>query len=145
MGEREGAGAELAAAETLRAAGSRVARKIDAQLLSVRSQLARTQGDIESGVALQRAAVEATLRAVDTSPHRARSAADVQRRAVLGSYPTDALHTVRWRERGPASFAFKALLAIGTVQSGRSQRRQSGELTPPAAKRPGPIAIVEAH
>lgn len=70
MGEREAAVEELAAAETLRAAGSRVPREIDAQLLSVRSQLARSQGDIESGVELQRAAVEATLRAVDTSPHR---------------------------------------------------------------------------
>lgn len=70
LGEREGARIELAAAETLRAGFAGPPRDLDAQLLAARSQLARAEGDLEGGIALQRQAVAATASASDASAHR---------------------------------------------------------------------------
>lgn len=70
LGDREAARAALAAASTLRDGATGPPRDLDAQLLAARSQLARADGDLDLGLALQREAVAATARAVDASSHR---------------------------------------------------------------------------
>jgi non-specific serine/threonine protein kinase/serine/threonine-protein kinase len=70
VGEREAARGAIEEATALRGATPERPRDLDAQLLAARSQLARADGETERGLELQRAAVEATRRAVDRSPHR---------------------------------------------------------------------------
>lgn len=70
LGDRDGARAEIEAAQSLRAGAAGPPRDLDAQLLAARSGLARADGDLASGLALQREAVAATARAVDGSGHR---------------------------------------------------------------------------
>lgn len=70
LGDRDGARVEIEAAASLRAGAEGPPRDLDAQLLAARSGLARAEGDLAAGLALQRDAVAATARAVDGSGHR---------------------------------------------------------------------------
>lgn len=70
LGDRDGARVEIEAAQSLRAGAIGPPRDLDAQLLAARSGLARADGDLAAGLALQREAVAATARAVDVSGHR---------------------------------------------------------------------------
>jgi non-specific serine/threonine protein kinase/serine/threonine-protein kinase len=70
LGDADGARATLAAADALHVPRPGAPRDLDGQRLAAASQLARAEGDLERGLALQREVVAVTAVASDGSPHR---------------------------------------------------------------------------
>jgi tetratricopeptide (TPR) repeat protein len=70
LGDTPGARTALAAADALYEPRPGAPRDLDAQRLSAASLLARAEGDLERGLALQREVVAVTAVASDGSPHR---------------------------------------------------------------------------